>query len=199
MHRKASILGAAALLISTSAAAFAAGGPTSATINAGVGLAVTGAAPGNFNVTLSGIDQTADTTLGTYIGSDTTGSGAGWHVQFLATAFTCTAGVGLCPAGGNTFPANSLKIAKPTVVCAVGILLCSGTSAPPTISINANTAIDTGGSAVTVASAATNTGMGLYDFTPGTIGTGQLELKVPAGAYQSTYNSTVTVSIVAGP
>ena len=57
------------------------------------------------------------------------------------------------------------------------------------------------GTAVKVASAAANTGMGTYDFTPGnTNGSNTaLQLTVPSYAYATTYHSTLTVSIVSGP
>jgi len=71
-------------------------------------------------------------------------------------------------------------------------------AAKPSISIASNTAIDSG-AAVKVATAPANTGMGTYDFTPGTISTGNLQPTVPSYAYATTYHSTLTVSIVSGP
>jgi hypothetical protein len=90
-------------------------------------------------------------------------------------------------------------VAPPTVSCHSGTS-CTGKAAPPTISISGNTSIDSG-SAVKVASTASGTGLGTYDFTPGTIGSAgnNLLLTVPSYAYSTTYTSTVTVSIVSGP
>jgi hypothetical protein len=160
-------------------------------------LTITGAAPGNFTASLTGSDQQVYTTLGAYTAADTTGTGNGWHVTFQATAFNCTSADAGCPATGDTFPTGSLLMAAPTVACASGTS-CAGRAVPPTISISTNTALDSG-SAVTVASAASKKGMGTYNFTPGAIGTGSLQLTVPSYAYATTYHSTLTVSIVSGP
>jgi len=163
----------------------------------GGSLSLSGAVPGSFAITLNGSNQSAVTTLSAYSASDTTNTKNGWHVTFQATQFTCTARVGQCPAGGDSLPLSSLTMPPPTVVCASGTS-CNGSAAPPTVSISSNTAID-GGSAVTVASAAANKGTGTYNFTPGTIAGGNLQLSVPSYAYASTYSSTPTVSIVSGP
>ena len=158
-----------------------------------------GAAPGTFSATLTGSDQTVATTLSNYTAADTTGTGHGWNVTFQATQFACTAGVGQCPAGGDSLPTSSLLMAPETVACNWGTS-CAGRASGPSISIASNTALDAG-SAVKVASAALNKGMGTYTFTPGTLGGGgnALTLAVPSYAYASTYNSTLTVSVVSGP
>ncbi len=200
MRRLLSLMAALGLLAISVTGAQASGGTSSLTVAAGTGLTVTGAAPGNLSVTLNGSDQTVTTTLGSYTAADSTGSGKGWNVTFQATAFHCTNG-GVsdpCPSsGGDTFPTSSLLMAPPTVACASN-QTCSGRAGKPTVSIASNTAVDSG-SAVKVASAAVNTGMGTYNFTPGTIGGGNLQLAVPSYAYASTYSSTLTVSIVSGP
>ena len=51
------------------------------------------------------------------------------------------------------------------------------------------------GSAVKIASAAADNGMGVYNFTQG----GTLTLSIPANAYAASYRSEVTVSAVSGP
>ncbi len=188
------------LFVGLTAPAFASsGGATSVAVTAGSGLTISGAAPGTFSATLTGSDQTVATTLGTYTAADTTGTGHGWNVTFQASQFTCTAGTGQCPAGGDTLPTSSLLMAPETVACNSGTS-CSGRASAPTISIAANTALDSG-SAVKVASAALNKGMGTYTFTPGTLGGAgnALTLAVPSYAYATTYNSTLTVSVVSGP
>jgi len=90
-------------------------------------------------------------------------------------------------------------LAPPTVTCHSGTS-CTGKSASPGISISGNTPIDAG-SAVKVASAGSGTGLGTYDFTPGSLGVAgnNLQLTVPSYAYSTTYKATVTVSIVSGP
>jgi hypothetical protein len=177
--------------------ASAAGGSDTLAITAGT-LTLSGAAPGNFTATLTGSDQQVYTTLATYQAADLTGTGSGWHLTFQATAFTCTNGTDTgCPTGNDSLPASSLLVAPPTVACHAGTS-CAGRAAVPTVSIATNTALDSG-SAVAMASAATKKGMGTYDFTPGTVGTGNLQLTVPSYAYATTYHSTLTVSIVSGP
>lgn len=164
-------------------------------------LSVSGGAPGNLAVTLSGATQEAYATLAGYQASDTTGTGAGWNITIQATQFVCTAGVGFCPAGGSALPLDSLLLAAPAVTCASGTS-CTGTSSPPSITISSNSAIDTGGSGVKVASAAVNTGEGTYNFTPGAVdgnSSHNLVLTVPSSAYATTYNSTLTISIINGP
>lgn len=152
-------------------------------------LTISGAGLGNFNVTLNGSDQQVYTSLGSYTATNTTCSG--WNVTFQASQFQS--------AGGDTFPANSIQMPQPTVSnCTSG---CgTGTHAnPPNICIHSSSVPVDGGSAVTVASAATNTGQGTYTFTPGTIGSGNVQLTVPSYAYATTYSSTLTVSIIQGP
>jgi hypothetical protein len=160
-------------------------------------LTLSGGAPGNFAATLTGSDQSAYTSLATYRAADT--DCGGWNITFQSSAFTCIAGTGKCPAGGDSLPSGSLLLAPPTVTCHAGTT-CTGKSAPPDISIAGNTPIDTG-SAVKVASAQSGRGLGTYDFTPGSIGVAgnNLQLTLPSYAYSTTYGSTITESIVSGP
>jgi hypothetical protein len=152
-------------------------------------LAVSGAAIGNFSVTLNGSDQQVYTSLGSYTASNTTCSG--WNLQMQATKLTNS--------GGDAFPAGSLLMAAPTVSsCQSGC----GTGAhanAPSICIHTASAVLDGATAVTVASAAQNAGFGSYSFTPGTIGSGNLQLTIPSYAYATAYSSTLTVTIVQGP
>lgn len=203
MRKLLSLIPALALLAMTVSGAQASGGTSSLTVSAGTGLTVTGAAPGNFTATLAGSDQTIYTSLAPYTGADTTGTGKGWNVTFQATQFACTYNSTTnpnCPTAGNTLPASSLKMAAPTVACASN-QSCTGQAAPPSISISANTAVDSG-TAVKVASAAASTGMGTYDFTPSPVDTTtghDLSLTVPSYVYAAGYSSTLTVSIISGP
>ena len=187
----------ALMLAGTLAVDAVTGGPMDLVMTAG-SLTLDGAVPGSFVASPSGSTQTVYTTLTPYQAADSRGNGAGWHVTFQATPFSCTVADSGCPASGHTFATGSLLMPPPVVTCAP-LTLCVLTAAPPTVSITGNTAIDTA-SAVTIASAAVNKGMGTYDFTPGLIGgTGRLQLTVPSGAYATTYHSTLTVSIVSGP
>ena len=141
------------------------------------------------------LDGTAKTTTATFDGfevNDARGSGAGWNVTVQATQFaewdpTLNAGAGGFVASGKTLAANSLSMAAPTVAAD------GTTSAAPTLSTGPYT-VDAA-SAVKIASAATNAGMGKYDFTQA--GT-PLTLSIPSTAYAKTYRSTLTVSTVTG-
>jgi hypothetical protein len=159
-------------------------------------LSISGAAPGNFSATLNGKVQQLYTTLGSYTASNTTCSG--WTLQFQATHLACSNGTPGCPAGGNQLPSGSLLMAPPTVSSCQSACGSGSTANPPSICLHSNTAIDSG-AAVTVASAAQNTGDGTYTFTPGTIGSGNLQLTMPSYAYATTYSSTLTVTIAQGP
>lgn len=176
--------------------ALAAGGSDTLVISAST-LSLSGAAPGDFSATLTASDQQVFTTLGSYAAADKTGTGAGWNATFQATPFACTVADTGCPATGDALPSSSLLMPPPTVACHVN-QTCGGRTAPPSISISTNTAVDSG-TAVKVASAAVKQGMGTYDFTPGTISSGNLQLTVPSYAYATTYHSTLTVSIISGP
>ena len=190
------VLAALALLLTSAASASAvSGGPMTAVLTAGV-LSLTGAVPGPFVATLTGTSQNVTGLLTTYQAIDARGTGGGWHVTFSATTFACVSPTDVgCPAGGAAFPASSLSMPAPTVSC---LILCTGGGAPPTISISSLTALDSG-TAVTVASAAVGTGTGTYNFAPGAVGAGNLQLTIPSNAYATTYHSTLTVSVVAGP
>ncbi|MGH2442267.1 MAG: WxL domain-containing protein [Chloroflexota bacterium] len=199
IHIKRQILAAtmvAGVLAASAGVAHAAGGAANVSLAAG-SISLTGATPGDFSANLSGSDQTVSTTLSTYSVSDARGNAAGWHVTFQASSFSCTSVDSGCPVSGDTLPSGSLLMAPPTVACHSGTS-CSGRASPPVISVSSNTALDTG-TAVTVASAAAKEGMGTFDFTPGTIGGGNLQLTVPSYAYATTYHSTLTVSAISGP
>lgn len=199
MFKKTRLITVAALLgfsaaVSLGGVAQAAGGDTSVALTGG-SLTVTGGAPGTFSATLNGTNQTADTTLDAYTVNDATGSAAGWNTTFQASQFTCVVGTDAgCKTGLTTLPLDSLSIAPPSAACATGST-CTGS---PTVSISANTDVDDA-SAVTVLDATAGTGMGSYTVTPGTIGSGQLELAIPGNALATTYHSTLTITVNSGP
>ncbi|MGI8825408.1 MAG: WxL domain-containing protein [Chloroflexota bacterium] len=176
------------------------GGATSAALTGG-SLTVSGGAPGTFSGTLNGSNQNVTSTLGGLTVTDATGTGLGWNVTFQATQFTCTVGTDAgCKTGLTTLPWNSLSIAPPSAACTSGSI-CTGS---PTVSVSTNTSVDTGsgttpGSAVKVLSAAALSGIGSYTVTPGTIGTGQIQLAIPGNALATTYHSTLTITVNAGP
>lgn len=199
-HRRAKALVAGMVALGCLAlpvtGAHAAGGSDTLSITAGT-LTLSGGTPGNFAATLTGSDQQVYGTLAAFTAADLTGTGSGWHLTFQSTAFACTSADTGCPSGGDTLPTSSLLMAPPTVACHTN-QSCTGRAAAPTVNITSNSAIDAG-SAVTVATASASKGMGTYDFSPGSIGTGNLQFTVPSYAYATTYHSTLTVSIVSGP
>ncbi|MDP9069504.1 MAG: WxL domain-containing protein [Actinomycetota bacterium] len=173
-------------------AASAATDPTDISLTGG-DLTATTPTVGDFAaVTLDGTAKSTTAAMGTWDVTDARGTGLGWNLTFQATQFaewdsTLNAGAGGYVTGGKKLAASSLKMPVPSV-------LADGTlSALPTILTGPYT-LDSG-SAVKVASAALDAGMGNYDFTPG----GSLTLTVPANAYARTYRSEVTVSVVSGP
>jgi hypothetical protein len=176
---------AAAALMFVAPSAFAAD-TTNVTVAAGT-LTITNPLAGEFgSVTLTGVDQDLTASLATFEVNDSRGTGVGWHVNVSATRFQEHDGTALVT-GGKTLPTSSLTMSAPTVTA-------DGTTSPsPSISTGAPYTID-GGSAVKVASAAVDSGMGKYDFSATT-----LTLTVPADAYAKTYQSTVTVDVVTAP
>lgn len=137
-------------------------------------------------VTLNGSAQTVNAALDAFEVNDSRGSGAGWKVTVEATQFAEHNGL-IYVIGGRTLPASSLTMPAPAVTAD------GTTSAAPAIQSGAPWAVDAG-SAVKIASAAVDTGMGKYDFS-----STSLALTVPASAYAKTYRSDVTVSVVSGP
>jgi hypothetical protein len=152
-------------------------------------LTLSGGAPGSFpTVNLNGSDQRVYTTLTSYTAANNTCSG--WYITVQASRFTSAA--------GDTFPQGSLLMPPPTVSNCIAKCGPGATANPPAICITNSVALDTT-SPVIVASAAVNTGNGTYRFAPGAIGSGNLQLTVPAYAYATTYTSTLTFSIIQGP
>ncbi len=200
MRRFIPLIAVIGLLILPATTHAASGGPTTASLT-GASVTVAGGAPGTFSAPLTGANQLAYTSLANYTVSDATGTGLGWNVTFQASQFTCTVGTDSgCQANMTTLPWDSLSIAPPSATCASGST-CTGA---PSTSISANTAVDTGsgttaGAAVKVLSAAALAGIGSYTVTPGTIGTGQLQLAIPGNALATTYHSTLTVTVNSGP
>lgn len=144
-------------------------------------LTITTPTVGNFaDVTMNGAAQNTQANVGTWDVIDARGSGAGWNVTVQATQFD---------SGSHQLALGSLQMTAP------GVAAKNGTSnAAPTI-VGGPYTIDAA-SAVKIASAAVNTGMGSYTFTPAA---NNLTLSIPASAYVGTYTSTVTVSVVTGP
>lgn len=162
---------------------------TNVTVSGG-SLALTAhpTAPDFTGVTLDGTAKTTTSTLSVFEANDSRGTGEGWNVTVSGSQFaeydTATTSY---VTGGNTLATNSLSMAAPTVAA-------DGTTSPvPTMTAGPYT-VD--GGSVLIASAATDTGMGKYDFS-----TAGLTLSVPADTYASTnaYRSDLTVTVATGP
>jgi hypothetical protein len=188
-HLTAAAAAGAMVLAAASAPAAASGHDTNVTISGGL-LAITEPTVGDFTgVTLDGTAQTTTATFADFTVTDPRGTGAGWNVTVQASQFAeWDTGGGAYVASGRTLAQNSLSMAAPTVAGN------GTTSAVPAITGGPYT-LD-GGTAVKVASAAVDTGMGTFDFTQPAA---PLTLSVPASVYAATYRSTVTVSVVTGP
>ena len=149
---------------------------TTATVSAG-SLSISNPAAANFaGRSITGTDQTTTAALDAFSVSDLRGSGAGWHTTAQASTFT---GV------SHNLAAGSLSMSEPTVAA-------NGTTSPDPEVTEGPYTIDNG--AVPFASAATNEGMGTYDFSATT-----LTLALPADVYADVYASTVTISVVTAP
>ena len=175
------VLGA---LVAVSSSAVAATS-TDAVVTAGT-LAATTPTTANFTgIALNGTAQTTTAAVGTFSVNDATGTGAGWKVTAQGTQFAAHNGTAYVT-GGKTLAVGSLKLSVPTVTAN------GTTSAPPTVAAGPYTIDST--TAVSIASAALNTGMGKYDF-----GATTMTLSVPASAYAATYRSDVTITVASTP
>lgn len=154
----------------------------------GGSLSITNPLAGDFaGVTLDGTAKTTTATFAGFSATDARGTGAGWNVTVQATQFKEYA-AGAYVVAGKTLALNSLSLAAPTVAANATTSTAPSITAGP---YNVDAA-----SAVKIASAAADTGMGKYDFTQAAT---PLTLSVPASAFAKTYRSDVTVSVVTGP
>lgn len=164
---------------------------TNVTVTGGV-LSVTDPVVGDFaGVTLTGAAQTTTAAVDGFSVNDATGTGAGWNVTVQATQLaeydsTLNAGAGGYVSGGKTLALNSLSLPASTVD--------SPNTTSPDPSVTAGPYAIDAASAVKVASAAVDEGMGEYGFSAAT-----LTLSLPASTYAATYRSDVTLSVVTGP
>lgn len=161
------------------------GGSASVVVSPGVGLTVAAPAVGSFAlVRLDGTARSAEADFGPFTVTDARGTGEGWTVTIEATPLRAWQGGGYVP-GGPSLPRGSLTLPDLAVVA-------DGTdSRAPTLVDGANI-VD--GSAVSVAHAEPDTGMGRYTFLP----LGPLRVNVPA-TLTGVYRSEVSVAVISGP
>jgi WxL domain surface cell wall-binding len=180
MFKKYVVSGIAVLaaLSAMAPSAFAANGSgdSTATVNGG-SLSVGSVSAPNFTVNLNGTARTANGNL-TFNVVDATGSGSGWRVTAVASQFS-TGGQ-----SAKTLALGSLSMAAPTIATN------GGTDEGIDVMGSAHD-IDAA-SAVTVASANNDHGMGTNAFTS------QLTLSIPADAYAGSYTSSVTIDVQSG-
>ena len=130
----------------------------------------------NFDgVALNGANQTTTAALDSFVVSDLSGTGIGWHVTAQAAQFTGPV--------DHPLSAGSLKMSVPGV---------TGSGTLPAIASGPYT-IDVV-SPFRIASAAAGTGLGTYTFSDTT-----LTLAIPASAYAGTYYSSVIISVINAP
>ncbi len=172
-----------AVVVALPATAFAATATTTGNVGAG-NLSLTTTAAPTFSATLDGTDQTKSYTVPT-VATDSRGSGAGWNLTITSTQFT-TGG-----ATPSTLATNASSITGVANACAPG-----GTCTNPTNSVTYPVGVPAGATAPTAVkyfNAATSTGKGKFNNTPG------VDVFLPADANAGTYSSTLTLSAVSGP
>ena len=135
---------------------------------------------------------TASGDSGTIVAQDLTGSGAGYTIQAQRSAFETNIGTTEAPVLKPLVGTMSWEPAAVTVNEASNTPLAN---AP--VAAESTTTILTG-TAATIATAAANKGMGIYDLTFGAEDS-QISMSYPADAYAGAYTGTVTVSAVTGP
>jgi hypothetical protein len=150
---------------------------TTATVTGG-DLDITIPVAGDFEEAfITGADQTTEASLGTFNVSDLTGTGDGWAIQAQATQFD---------GASHDLPLGSLSMSQPGVTSL-------GTDSPdPDIEVGPYV-IDAV-TAVPLAAAGANEGMGVYTF-----GATDLTLALDAAVFEDAYDSTVTISLVSAP
>ncbi|HZU13054.1 MAG TPA: S8 family serine peptidase [Chloroflexota bacterium] len=164
--------------------------------------------------TLTGQDLSDFASLSNINVQDQQSSGtAGWNVTVQASQLTCTGNAG-CPNGGDKLQPGNLLMGGPLAQgpngsqcvsgCNTGTLtLPRGTTpfAIDTGDLNGGTCASSLGCApVKIASYAG--GDASYTFVPGTVDNvsgHNLKMTVPADAYASTYNTTITLTVATGP
>lgn len=136
-------------------------------------------APVSVSATLTGLDQTVNTSLALNV-VDTVGDGASWDLTITSTQFATS--------GGHTLPTSAASITAVSVAC-VGSCLYPNNATTYPVSVPA---APTAPTAVSFFQANTNTGSGSFTITA------TVAVNVLANAYAGVYTSTLTANVVAG-
>jgi hypothetical protein len=146
---------------------------------------ITAVTLGNFDLTGRAGTLTATGASGTMLVTDARGSGAGWQVQAIRSAFSTTLAE---PAVNHTLDG---AMAIPTSVVTKNDAGSSTAPSPSAQTIGLTTP-------VTLASAAVDAGMGSYNLTFGATDH-KITMGVTADDYAGAYSGTLTVSTISGP
>jgi hypothetical protein len=156
-------------------AAQAADTPVTGTLSSG---GLTNLAPpiAAFNATLTGFNQTVNTTVGAWNVTDATGSNAGYNVTVAATAPTV--------AGGNAGTGGSITLTPATATAADGNVATTGPVARPASALTTT--------ASTIEAAGPGTGQGQWNFAGDSDAAHSLSVVIPGDASAGDYSSTLT-------
>ena len=188
MKKLAAIGATLVLLVAT---AIAASAETATVTISGGSLSVTPANVTLSAVTLDGTDQTSTSASGanTWTAADARGTGVGWNLTIVSTAFT-----------SPSSPSRTIDIAQADQEFKIQLLdnniTTTAGNTKPTSTVTSLTAIPKSpAAALKFLSAAVDTGMGTYSLQP------NFELEIPAETYvgTGTYTATVTITAVSGP
>ena len=130
---------------------------------------------------------------GTIVAQDLSGSGGGYQVQVQRSAF-----IGNVNFGTAELPVyKTLDTTMSWQAPVVTLDSSSDSTSTAPVAVTGPTTIPTA-SAVNIASADADTGMGIYDLTFGASGS-EISTTYAANAYAGAYAGSVTVSVVSGP
>jgi hypothetical protein len=169
-------------------------------VTAGI-LALTSPAALAWSATANGLDQQLTDTSGahqSYLVTDSSAAGAGWHVTVSATTFTSGANT---LANAGTFLTNGSITAEAATTAPTASCGSLSTCTLPTRTTTYPVAITTAAAApaaFTIFNASVNTGLGTIQIGAGANPVGWW-VNVPAKSLAGTYTSTISLQIVSGP
>jgi hypothetical protein len=157
------------------------------TLTAG-GLSVVAPAIAAFSATLTGVNQTVNTAVGTWNLTDAIGDGAAYNVSVSAGA----------PAINGTSIAGSLGSTWLALTPTTSARDLSNPAPNSTHPVAIAGSLAVGATAVTIENAAVNTGAGKWVFVGDTGGVQNLAVTIPGNAVPGSYTDTLTYTIAAG-